>query len=123
VRLFAGDPDVKLQNPPPVLNGSAGLGNGYAPKTASVSPQLPMTLRALKAGVHVQVRDGDGALVYDGDLAIGQSKQLAVDPPVTVVAVDGAALSLTLAGHDMGSVGTAPAAATKVYQRPAGLTR
>ena len=120
VRLFAGDPDVKLENPPPVLNGSAGLGNGYAPEAPTAPKQLPMTVTAVSAGVHVQVRDGDGALVYEGDLAMGQGKQMTVDPPVTVVADDGAALSVTLAGHDMGFVGTAPAAATKVYQRPEG---
>ena len=32
----------------------------------------------------MQVRDGDGVLVYEGDLAIGQSKEISVDPPVTV---------------------------------------
>jgi hypothetical protein len=118
VRLFAGDPQVTLENPPPVLNGSAGLGNGYGPDASAVTKQVPTTVTAVKAGVHVQVRDGDGVLVYEGDLAIGQSKEISVDPPVTVSADNGAALAVKLAGHDVGFVGTAVAPTTKVYQRP-----
>jgi hypothetical protein len=118
VRLFAGDPQVTLENPPPVLNGSAGLENGYGPQAPAVTRQVPTTVTAVGAGVHVQVRDGDGALVYEGDLAIGQSKEISVDPPVTVVADNGAALTVKLAGHDLGAVGTSAAPATKVYQRP-----
>jgi hypothetical protein len=120
VRLFAGDPQVTLENPPPVLNGSGGLGKGYAPQAPVVPQQVPTTVTAVKAGVHVQVRDGDGALVYEGDLAIGQSKVLSARPPITVVADDGAALAVKMAGHDLGFVGTTGSSATKVYQRPRG---
>jgi ribosomal protein L6P/L9E len=72
----------------------------------------------MTAGVHVQVRDGNGALIFEGDLAIGQSKELSVDPPVTVVADNGSALSVKIAGRDLGAVGTAASPVTKVYQRP-----
>ncbi|MDX6324689.1 MAG: hypothetical protein QOK15_1043 [Nocardioidaceae bacterium] len=118
VRLFAGDPSVTLENPPPVLNGSAGLGKGYDAQAPAAAQQVPTTVTAVTAGVHVQVRDGKGALIFEGDLAIGQSKELSVDPPVTVVADNGSALSVKIAGRDLGAVGTAASPATKVYQRP-----
>lgn len=120
VRLFAGDPQVTLENPPPVLNGSGGLGKGYGAQAAAPASQVPATVTAVKGGAHVQIRDGDGALVYEGDLAMGQSKQLSVDPPVTVVVDDGAAVAVRMAGRSLGFVGTTSAPATKVYLRPRG---
>jgi cytoskeleton protein RodZ len=118
VRLFAGDPGVTLQTPPPLLNGSSGLGHGYGPTAPAATTPVPTTVKAVTAGVHVRVRDGEGALVYEGDLAMGQSKRLRVRPPVTVAADDGAALAVRIAGEDRGFVGTAPSAARKLYHRP-----
>ena len=120
VRLFVGDPQVTLQDPPPILNGSSGLGRGYGAAAEPAHPPVPLTVTAATAGAHVVVRDGEGALVFQGDLAIGQSKQLHADPPVTVEASNGAAVSVTLAGHDQGSLGSGSGAATQVFQRPKG---
>ncbi len=120
VRLFAGDSQVTLENPPPVLNGSSGLGPGYGPARVAEPQQVPLTVSTANAGAHVEVRDGDGVLVYEADLAIGQSKQLQAAPPVTVAASNGAAVSVTLAGRDQGFLGAASGPATEVFQRPQG---
>ena len=118
VRLFAGDPQVSLENPPPILNGSSGLGRGYGPPAEAEPGQVPLTVFAVDAGARVQVRDGGGALVFDGELALGQSKQVRATPPVTVEASNGAAVSVTLAGRDQGRLATGSGPATQVFQRP-----
>jgi hypothetical protein len=119
VRLFAGDSEEMLENPPPVLNGSAGLGNVYGePRTAAEPRPVPVSLAAVNGGAHVEVRDGDGALVFEGDLVIGEVKRLEVDPPITVSSDNGGALSVTLGQRDMGFLGEPDQPATKVFQRP-----
>ena len=113
VRLFAGDTQEMLENPPPVLNGSGGL-NGYAP---NVPQPVDTTLTASSGGAHVTVRDGNGDVVFDGDLLLGQSRSVEVDPPITVTSDDGG-VSVALAGTDQGFLGQAGQPATKVFQRP-----
>jgi cytoskeleton protein RodZ len=119
VRLFAGDDRQMLETPPPVLNGSAGLSSGYGePRTPVGPPPVATTLTAVSAGTHVEVRDGEGTLVFEGDLVIGEVKNLEVDPPVTVSSDNGGALSVTLDGQDMGFIGEPDQPATEVYQSP-----
>jgi hypothetical protein len=121
VRLFAGDERQMLETPPPMLNGSAGLSSGYGePRAPAAPPPVGTTLTAVSAGTHVEVRDGEGTLVFDGDLVIGEVKRLEVDPPVTVSSDNGGALSVTLDGQDMGFIGEPDQPATEVYQRPTG---
>jgi hypothetical protein len=72
----------------------------------------------VSAGTHVEVRDGEGDLVFEGDLVIGEVKRVEVDPPVTVTSDNGGALSVTLNGKDMGFIGEPDQPATEVYQRP-----
>ncbi len=118
VRLFAGDPNPMLENPPPVLNGSAGLGNVYDQPSAPAVRPVQTVVTAVDAGAHVEVRDGDGALVFQGDLVIGESKTVQVDPPVTVSTDNGGALSVKLGGKDLGLMGEPDQPATQTYQRP-----
>jgi cytoskeletal protein RodZ len=121
VRLFAGDERQMLETPPPVLNGSAGLSSGYGePRTPAAPPPVATTLTAVSAGTHVEVRDGEGTLVFEGDLVIGEVKRLEVDPPIAVTGDNGGALSVTLNGRDMGFIGEPDQPATEVYQRPTG---
>ena len=118
VRLFAGDSQEMLENPPPVLNGSAGLGNVYGEPQAPAGPQpVPVSLAAVNAGTHVEVRDAEGELVFEGDLVIGEVKRLEVEAPVTVSSDNGAALSVTLGQRDMGFLGESDQPATRVFQR------
>jgi hypothetical protein len=120
VRLFASDSDELLETPPPVLNGSAGLSNAYGePPRGQVGPQpVPTTLTAVNAGTHVEVRDKDGELVFEGDLVIGEVKRVEVLPPVTVSSDNGGALSVMVGQEDMGFLGEADEPATQVFQRP-----
>ena len=73
---------------------------------------------ALRLYLRVEVRDGEGNLVFEGDLVIGEVKRVEVDPPVTVSTDNGGALSVTLNGRDMGFIGEPDQPATEVYQRP-----
>jgi len=119
VRLFAGDSQEVYENPPPVLNGSAGLTSSYGePQAPAGPPPVATTLTAVNAGAHVEVRDGDGNLVFEGDLVIGEVKRVEVDAPVTVSSDNGGALAVTLDGKDMGFIGEPDVPATEVYQRP-----
>jgi cytoskeleton protein RodZ len=118
VRLFAGDSQETFKSPPPVLNGSAGLGNGYAKPPAALPSRVPVTLTAGTAGAHAQVRNERGVVVFDGDLVMGEVKHLAVAPPVTVSSDNGGAVSVTVAGHPQGFLGASGQPATRVFQRP-----
>lgn len=120
VRLFAGDPNPMLENPPPVLNGSAGVGNSYDEPVAPVGPRpRNATVTAVNAGARVEVRDGDGNLVYEGDLVIGEVKQVRVVPPVTVTSDNGSAVSVELGGRDLGFLGETEEPATRTFQTSA----
>ncbi len=115
VRLFAGTTDETLTPPPALKLGSLDGSHYRAPHTP-----LPVatTLTAANGGAHVTVRDGNGEVVFDGDLALGQSKALKVDPPITVTSDDGGAVSVGVGGVDQGLMGQGGQPATQVFQRP-----
>lgn len=130
VRLLAGSGAEVLQDPPPMLNGSGGIGAGVEPHhpgsaaaggaaagRAAAAP-VPTTLSAVGGGTDVVVRDAGGAVVFHGALAVGEVRRLRVRPPVTVMAGDGSVVSVSLAGRDLGPVGDAQARATRTYHRP-----
>ena len=103
-----------------MLNGSAGLDNGDYSPAAARRRRCATTLTAVNGGAHVEVRDGDGEVVFEGDLALGESATVRVDPPVTVSSDDGGAVSVAVGGSDQGPVGDAGTPATRVFQRPGG---
>ncbi len=72
----------------PVLNGSAGP-NGSAGNSATSVP-VPVTVTAAGGGARVVVRDREGAVVFRGNLARGESKKLEVAAPLRVQSSDGA---------------------------------
>ncbi len=119
VRLFSVDSETAFETPPPVLNGSSGLGNGFGePEAAAPAASVQAVVAAVQAGANVEVRDAGGALVFEGDLVIGEVKTLTVTPPVTVTTDDGGAVSVTVAGRDLGFLGETGQPATKVFQAP-----
>ena len=122
VRLVAGAGGPALEEPPPMLNGSGGIGAvARPPQQAQQAPAarpVATSLTAVNGGTHVVVRDGQGAVVFRGDLVIGEVQQLEVSPPVTVAADDGSVLSVSLGGRDLGFVGEAQAPTTRTYRRP-----
>ena len=81
----------------PVLNGSPS-------SAAKLGPAVPVVLDAAAGGAHVVVRDGSGAVVFNGDLAFGDSRTLKAAPPVRVQSSDGA-LHVTVDGQDRGPLG------------------
>ena len=63
-----------------------------------------MVLNAAGGGAHVVVRDGAGTVVFNGDLAYGDTKTLKVSPPVRVQSTDGS-LETTIDGQERGALG------------------
>ncbi|WP_223162776.1 helix-turn-helix domain-containing protein [Nocardioides antri] len=64
--------------------GSGGISNGQGNV-----PAVPVTLTATGGGAAVLVRDRDGDIVFDGQLAFGQTSKLEVVPPVRIQSSDG----------------------------------
>ena len=95
VRLFAAEPPELLQNPAPVLNGSAGVDPGHSTNgSASGSTGAPapaakpirVTLVGAQADTTVVVRDGSGEVVWAGEIVLGEKRVVKATPPVTVKA-------------------------------------
>ena len=115
VRLFAGTADETLEPPPALKLGSLDGSNYRVPHAPR---PVATTVTAANGGAHVTVRDGEGKVVFDGDMALGQTQALRVDPPITVSSDDGGAVSVALAGVDQGLMGQGGQPATQVFQRP-----
>ncbi len=113
-RLILDSP-VELTNKP-VLNGSP------SPQGKLASP-VPVLLNAAGGGARVVVRDGAGAVVFEGDLAFGEQKSIKAAPPVHVQSSDGALL-VTIDGKDRGPLGAGgqPAQTTYAAEKPAEKT-
>ncbi|HEU5038975.1 MAG TPA: helix-turn-helix domain-containing protein [Nocardioides sp.] len=94
-RLIMDSP-VELHSKP-VLNGSPS-------SPAKLGPAVPVVLDASAGGAHVVVRDGSGAVVFNGDLAFGDSRAIKATPPVRVQSSDGG-LHVTVDGQDRGPLG------------------
>ncbi|WP_299057225.1 helix-turn-helix domain-containing protein [uncultured Nocardioides sp.] len=108
-RLVLDDP-VDLA-PVPSLNGSAGPAS-----PAPVAEPVPLVVTAVAGGATVTITDGQGDIQYTGDLAMGESTELELAPPVRIESSDGGAIETTLDGRDNGRLGEAgqPASDTLV---------
>jgi hypothetical protein len=110
VRLFTTEPVEMVEMPAPVLNGSAGVDNGYpapapAPGSSGVVEPVTVRLTASQSDSEVVVRDGDGMVVFSGELVLGERKTLRLAPPVRIRAADGGAVEVRVAGRDRGLLG------------------
>lgn len=95
------DTPAELRSETPVLNGSGGPdGVGSAP----LADPVPVELAATAGGAHVVVRDGAGEIVFKGNLAAGETKEVDAAPPVRVQSTDGA-LTVVLDGGEAKPVG------------------
>ncbi|WP_210503888.1 helix-turn-helix domain-containing protein [Nocardioides xinjiangensis] len=95
------DTPPELRGATPVLNGSGGpQGGGNAPPAEPV----PVVVDAASGGAQVVVRDGAGEIVFKGNLAAGQTRELEASPPVRVQSTDGA-VTVSLAGGEARPVG------------------
>ncbi len=117
VRLFSGEPAQLVQSQPPVLNGSVSI---ETPRTtAPVDPvvkRMPITLVASQSDTSVVIRNGNGMIVYSGELVLGERKRLLVVPPVRVHAADAGALEVVVAGQDKGLLGVLGEPATRIFR-------
>jgi hypothetical protein len=118
VRLFAGQPVEQVQSPAPVLNGSGGVSRSFDGYSDPVAKPVRVSLTATQSDSHVLVRDGSGKVVYTGLLALGETKSLAVTPPVHVSARNAGAVDVHLAGKDRGPVGTLGQHGHRTFHRP-----
>jgi cytoskeletal protein RodZ len=115
IRLFSVDSDTAFEAPPPILNGSAGLDNGFGEAPETAPPLVETQLTAVEAGAAVEVRDGDGTVVFEGDLVIGEVKTISAQGPVTVSVDSGSAVSVSVDGQDRGFLGETEEPATQVF--------
>ncbi|MDN4174121.1 helix-turn-helix domain-containing protein [Nocardioides sp. SOB77] len=108
------DSPVDLNGDALVLNGSRGIDNG----STEVGKPVPVLLTASGGGTNVVVRDGSNEIVFSGDLAFGESKELRVAPPVRVQSSDGS-LEVGVAGGEPEAVGETGQPATGTFVAPA----
>jgi hypothetical protein len=113
-RLVTGGPDHVADRA--VLSGSGGP-NHTSPPPAAADP-VPVVVTAAGGGARVVVRSGTGAVVFSGELALGQQHRLQVSPPVRIQSTDGA-VRVRVAGQNRGHMGPAgsPASASYVVRR------
>ncbi|MDQ4112718.1 MAG: helix-turn-helix domain-containing protein, partial [Actinomycetota bacterium] len=91
------------------LDGSAGTDSPYGKS----SPVL-VTISAAGGGAHVVVRDSRGKVVFSGDLAFGESKELQVTPPLRVQTSDGS-LKVAVGDGKARALGKTGEAAQRTY--------
>ena len=105
------DTPPELRGATPVLNGSGGpQGAGNAP----LADPVEVVVTAASGGARVVVRDGAGEIVFKGNLAVGQTRELKASPPVRVHATDGA-VTVSLAGGEARPVGEPGVAGQGTY--------
>ena len=107
-RLLVDGP-VELDKAP-VLNGSPSHGG----QGAAAAAEIPVVFTAAGGGTKLKVRDGQGDLVFDGELAFGQSARVDVSPPVRVWASDGS-VTTTIDGEERGALGETGEEASGTY--------
>lgn len=95
----------------PRLDGSGGIAHG---SSAAGGDVVPVLVRAAGGGAHVEVRDGNGRLVFTGDLAYGSSRSLEVAPPIRVDSSDGS-VEVVVDGREEGALGDTGKAASDTF--------
>ena len=105
------DAPPELRGSAPVLNGSGGPGGAG---TSALGDPVPVVLSAATGGAHVVVRDGSGEIVFKGNLAVGDVKELDAAPPVRVQTTD-RAVTVALDGQDPKPIGETGVAGQGTY--------
>jgi len=105
------DAPPELRGSAPVLNGSGGPGGAGA---TNLGDPLPVVLTATTGGAHIVVRDGSGEIVFKGNLAVGEVKELDAAPPIRVQTTDGA-VTVALDGQDAKPIGESGVAGQGTY--------
>jgi hypothetical protein len=105
------DAPPELRGSAPVLNGSGGPGGAGS---TNLGDAVPVVLSATTGGAHIVVRDGSGTIVFKGNLAVGEVKELDAAPPVRVQTTDGA-VTVALDGQDAKPIGESGVAGQGTY--------
>lgn len=108
-RLVMDGPE-EFRQIPSLSNGSGGVQHPGSTGAATV----PVLLRAATGGAEVVVRDGDGKVVFTGDLSYGASRSLQVVPPVRVESSDGG-VEVVADGVEQGQLGKTGEPATGTF--------
>lgn len=103
------DTPVEPTQPVSSLNGSGGVGNGR-----SAAPPVPVLVTAASGGARIVVRDGQGTVVFNGDLAFGETRALEIAPPVRIQSTDGG-VRVSVDGVDRGAMGSTGRAGSRTY--------
>ena len=111
-RLVMDDP-TPITRQAPALNGSGGM--PQTPIQQASTDKLHVVLHVSDGPVHVVARNGDGKVVFTGDLRTGASKRLDVAPPLKVSTSDGGAVTASVNGHDQGTLGQAGHASRSTF--------
>gem|GEM_PF-270309 len=95
--LFEGDREVES------TSGAAGLSSGTA------AAAVGLELQAGEVDASLTVRDGDGAVVWQGDLAAGETHSVEAVPPLRISSTDGSVTARVSGGEvaALGEAGTA----------------
>ncbi len=109
-RLVMGGPAPVGEEP--VLNQSGGI-------TQMTTKGTPVKLRLTAAGggATLNVRDADGKIVFEGNLAFGQSSELKVVPPIRIYSTDGS-VTYSVGGADAKALGDTGVEVTKTVIAP-----
>ncbi|WGX99240.1 helix-turn-helix domain-containing protein [Nocardioides sp. L-11A] len=97
----------------PVLNQSGGISQAAAAKGDPVK----LTLTAAGGGAQLVIRDAAGEIVFDGNLAFGQTSELKVVPPVRIWASDGS-VTYAIGGRQPQALGETGAEVSKTLVAP-----
>ena len=109
-RLVMGGPAPVGEEP--VLNQSGGI-------TQMTTKGTPVKLRLTAAGggATLNVRDADGKIVFEGNLAFGQSSELKVVPPIRISSSDGS-VTYSVGGGEAKALGETGTEVTKTVIAP-----
>lgn len=97
----------------PVLNQSGGISKAAAAKGDPVR----LTLVAAGGGAQLVIRDAAGEIVFDGNLAFGQTSELKVVPPVRIWSSDGS-VTYAIGGKEPKALGDTGAEVSKTVAGP-----
>ncbi|TNM39434.1 helix-turn-helix domain-containing protein [Nocardioides albidus] len=110
-QLVMGGPEPVSDTP--VLNQSGGISKAAAAKGDPVK----VTLVAAGGGAQLVIRDAAGEIVFDGDLAFGQTSELKVVPPVRIWSSDGS-VTYAIGGKKAQALGETGAEVSKTLLAP-----
>ncbi|HWJ10115.1 MAG TPA: helix-turn-helix domain-containing protein [Nocardioides sp.] len=104
-RLVMGGPAPVGEEP--VLNQSGGI-----TEMRTKGTPLELRLTAAGGGATLNVRDADGKIVFEGNLAFGQSSELEVVPPIRIYSTDGS-VTYAVGGGEATALGETGTEVTK----------